>query len=314
MNSPAAAKSAQAPGERLDQKAVRRAFDRAAGAGGDDRVVAAEIARRMAARLDYVRLAPRHILDAGCGRMPAEDVLGTRFPAARLTGVDVSLEMLKASRRSATLLARAGHILGFGPVRSVVCSRMESMPVADSSIDMVWSNLALAWVRDAGPAFREFHRVLNEGGLLMFSTYGPDTLRELRSAFAAVENRPHVHEFTDMHDLGDMLLANGFAEPVMDMERLVYTYADVAPMLRELQHSGQTNAALDRRRGLTGRAAWNAMLAAHSRRESDGRIEATFEIVYGHAWKIGQRSRQSDKPGGTTAIQWSPERKFISKR
>ena len=314
MNSPVAAKSAEAPGERLDQEAVRRAFDRAAVARGDERVVAAEIARRMAARLDYVRLAPRHILDAGCGRVSAADVLEKRFPAATLTGVDVSYQMLKASLRGATLLARASHLLGIGSSRNMVCGRMESMPVADSSVDMVWSNLALAWVRDAGPAFREFHRVLNEGGLLMFSTYGPDTLRELRSAFAAVENRPHVHEFTDMHDLGDMLLANGFAEPVMDMEKLVYTYTDVFPMLRELQQNGQTNAALDRRRGLMGRAAWNAMLAAYARRESDGRIEATFEIVYGHAWKVGQRSRQSDSPGGATAIQWLPERKFSSRR
>jgi len=308
MSSPIAGKSADAPSKRLERKAVRRAFDRAASGGGDERVVAAEIARRMAARLDYVRLAPRHILDAGCGRAPAAQLLGKRFPAARLTGVDASFAMAQAARRGEPLLTRVKLALGIGTNPIIVCGDMESLPVASASVDMVWSNLALAWVQDADLVFREFHRVLKEGGLLMFSTYGPDTLCELRSAFAAVEHRPHVHEFTDMHDLGDLLLANGFAEPVMDMEKLVYTFAEVAPMVRELQHSGQTNAMLDRRRGLMGRSVWNAMLAAYARRKDDGRIEASFEIVYGHAWKVGRRPRASESSGSAATIQWRPER------
>jgi len=307
MSSPIAGKSANAPGERLDLKAVRCAFERAASSGGDERVVAAEIARRMSARLDYVRLEPSHVLDAGCGSAPAAPLLAKRFPSATITGMDASLSMVKAARRGAPLLERAKLALGFGTNR-LVCGDIDSLPVADASIDMVWSNLALAWVQDVGLAFREFHRVLKEGGLLMFSSYGPDTLCELRSAFAAVDRRPHVHEFIDMHDLGDLLLASGFAEPVMDMEKLVYTYADVGPMVRELHHSGQTNAMLHRRRGLTGRSVWNAMLAAYARRAEDARVEATFEIVYGHAWKAGQRPRAGKSPGGAATIKWLPER------
>ena len=298
----------------LDLKAVRRAFDRAANTSGDQRVVAAEIARRMAARLDYVRLEPHHILDAGCGRAPAANLLAKRFPTARLTGVDASFQMVKAAHRGEPLLTRAKLAMGFDSNRAVVCGDIESLPVAHASVDMVWSNLALAWLQNADLAFREFHRVLREGGLLMFSTYGPDTLRELRSAFAAVEDRPHVHEFTDMHDLGDLLLANGFAEPVMDMEKLVYTFADVAPMVRELQQSGQTNAVSDRRRGLMGRSAWNKMLAAYARRDGDGRIEATFEIVYGHAWKAGKQTHRSETSGRVATIQWLQNLKPKAKR
>ena len=191
----------------------------------------------------------------------------------------------------------------------VVCADIESMPVADASVEMVWSNLALAWVKDAGLAFREFHRVLKNGGLLMFSTFGPDTLRELRSAFATVEKSPHVHEFIDMHDLGDLLLASGFADPVMDMEKIVYSYADVFPMVRELKSSGQTNALRERRRGLTGRTAWNAMLSAYARREGDGRIDASFEIVHGHAWKAGLKHGRTESVSGIAKIQWLPDLK-----
>jgi malonyl-CoA O-methyltransferase len=308
MSSPVAEKSVNASGGRLDRKSVRRAFDRATSSSGDERAVAAEIARRMAERLDYVRLEPRHILDAGCGRVPAGQLLAKRFPDARLTGVDSSLSMAQSARRPEPLLARVKLALGIGANPIIVCGDMESLPIASASVDMVWSNLALAWAQDAGVAFHEFHRVLKEGGLLMFSTYGPDTLRELRSAFAAAERGPHVHEFADMHDLGDMLLANGFAEPVMDMEKLVCTYAEVAPMVRELRQSGQTNAVRDRRRGLMGRSVWNAMLAAYARRKEDGRIAATFEIVYGHAWKVGRRPRASESSGSAATIQWSPER------
>ena len=309
MSSPVAEKSANAPGEHLDRKAVRRAFERAAGTGGDELVVAAEIARRMAARLDYVRLEPSHILDAGCGRAMAAPLLAKRFPGATLTGVDASFSTAKAARRGEPPLVRARRALGIGANRNLVCGDIESLPVAGASVEMVWSNLALPWVQDAGLAFREFHRVLKEGGLLMFSTYGPDTLCELRSAFAAVEPQLHVHEFIDMHDLGDLLLANGFAEPVMDMEKIVYTYADVPPMLRELHQSGQTNARLDRRRGLMGRSVWNAMQAAYARRVEDARIEATFEIVYGHAWKVRRRSRAGEFSGAAT-VQWLPARKL----
>ncbi|MSQ51989.1 MAG: methyltransferase domain-containing protein [Betaproteobacteria bacterium] len=290
----------------LDTRAARRAFDHAAGYAGGQWDLADEIARRMAERLDYVRLEPTHIVDAGCGQAPA-GILVKRFPAALLTGIDSSLGMAMAARAKETLLSRFKRAMGIGSDR-IVCGDLCALPIANSSVGMVWSNLALAWASDLGLAFRECHRVLKDGGLLMFSSYGPDTLRELKAAFATVDTRPHVHEFSDMHDLGDRLLVSGFSDPVMDMDKVVYTYAGVAPLVSELRRSGQTNAMLDRRRGLTSRFAWNAMSAAYSRRPDDGRIEATFEIVYGHAWKIGAKARASKSLGGAEKIKWFPER------
>ena len=297
---------AAGPGAKLDARAARRAFDRAAGRSGGQWDLADKIAMRMAERLDYVRVEPTLIVDAGCGQSPA-GILVKRFPAAQLTGIDSSHAMAMAARAGESLLSRAKRAMGIGSYR-IVCGDLCALPIADSSVDMVWSNLALAWASDVGLAFRECHRVLKDGGLLMFSSYGPDTLRELKAAFSGVDNRPHVHEFADMHDLGDCLVSSGFSDPVMDMDKVVYTYADVAPLVIELRRSGQTNAMLDRRRGLGSRLAWNAMSAAYSRRPEDGRIEATFEIVYGHAWKIGAKSRAGKSLNGVEKIQWFPDR------
>jgi malonyl-CoA O-methyltransferase len=165
------------------------------------------------------------------------------------------------------------------------------LPVRTGSCGLLWSNLALAWSVDPAATLREWHRVLETGGLLMFSAYGPDTLKELRAAFAAVDAAaPHVHPFVDMHDLGDALVAAGFADPVMDMEMLTLTYASAAAAIAELRASGRRNAHAARRRGLTGRRAWGRMIAAYAALARDGRVPASFEIVYGHAWKAAPRA------------------------
>ena len=294
---------ASPPESKLDIRAARRAFDRVAKRATVEWHLSDEIAARMAERLEYVRLDPRHILDAGCGQAPA-GMLPKRFPSALLTGVDSSFEM--AAGTNPTLMLRLKRALGMGSMRRV-CGDLCALPFADSSVDMVWSNLALAWVPDPGRAFRECYRVLNDGGLIMFSSYGPDTLRELKAAFRSVDDQSHVHDFTDMHDLGDMLVSSGFSDPVMDMDRVVYTYADVDPLARELRRSGQTNVMLDRRRGLLSRHAWNTMSAAYPRRSGDGRIEATFEIVYGHAWKIGETMHAKKSASEVANIQWFPK-------
>jgi malonyl-CoA O-methyltransferase len=166
---------------------------------------------------------------------------------------------------------------------------------------MLWSNLALAWSADPLAALREFHRVLAPGGLLMFSSYGPDTLKELKSAFSAASPARHVHTFVDMHDVGDMLVASGFAAPVMDVEMITLTYADVAALTRDLKASGQTCAARDRPRGLCGRTAWRKMLAAYERGRKGGKLPATIEVVYGHAWK-GEPRAAAD---GRKIVKWT---------
>jgi malonyl-CoA O-methyltransferase len=290
----------------LDVRQARRAFERAARAGKDSAVLQREIEGRMLDRLDYIRVQPVRILDAGCGAGRGLVSLGRRFPNAEIFGVDFAQAALCAARRSESRLARAWRSLT-GPAVTCVCADFPHLPFRSGSVAMVWSNLALAWAADPLSALREIHRVLSAGGLLMFSTYGPDTLKELKAAFAAASGASHVHSFVDMHDLGDMLVASGFAAPVMDMETLTLTYADVAALVRDLKASGQTCAAVGRRHGLMGRGVWSRMLESYESRRSNGRLAATFEVLYGHAWKgeprVDAEGRQVVKIEMRTKIQ-----------
>jgi len=214
----------------------------------------------MLERLDYVKLAPRRILDAGSGPAREARALQDRYRGAQVIALDFSLAMLPRRR-------------WFSRAPLSVCADFLRIPLADASVELVWSNLALHWVNDPLAAFREFERVLAPGGLVMFSTLGPDTLQELRVA----AGRARVHEFVDMHDLGDMLVAAGFATPVMDMERLQIDYRAGSALLDDLRATGQTNAREDRSRGLAARR----LLSEFRTRP----LRATYEVVYGHAWK-----------------------------
>jgi malonyl-CoA O-methyltransferase len=274
---------------RLDARQVRRAFDRAARAGDDTAVLQTEVERRMLERLDYIRLRPARVLDAGCGPGRGLGLLRRRYPQAELIGADFAPAAIRKAKGSGSLVERARRLLG-GPRRFHVCADFLRLPLSPQCVDMVWSNLALAWTEDPITALREFHRVLAAGGLLMISSYGPDTLSELKAAFSAASRGRHVHAFADMHDVGDMLVACGFAEPVMDTERITLTYADVAALTRDLKASGETCAARDRRAGLLGRDAWRKMLGAYERERTDGRLPATIEVIYGHAWKVAPRT------------------------
>jgi malonyl-CoA O-methyltransferase len=160
---------------------------------------------------------------------------------------------------------------------------------------MVWSNLALQWVNDPDQAFGEFNRVLAPGGLLMFSTFGPDTLKELRAAFATVDQHTHVSRFIDLHDIGDILVKRGFADPVMDMEPFTLTYSDVRALMRDLKAIGAHNVTQTRPPGLTGKSRLAAVTQAYEPLRRDGKLPATFEVVYGHAWKPLPRITSSGK-------------------
>jgi malonyl-CoA O-methyltransferase len=178
----------------------------------------------MLERLDFVRLQPRRILDAGCGTGRGLGLLRRRYPRADLLGVDFARDAVRAARRGESLISRAWRLLG-GSARLELCADFSRLPLRAGCVDMVWSNLALAWAADPLAALRELHRVLASGGLLMFSSYGPDTLKQLRTAFGAGSPGRHVHSFADMHAVGDMLVSGGFAEPVRATNPL--TYPDV---------------------------------------------------------------------------------------
>jgi malonyl-CoA O-methyltransferase len=276
----------------VDPRVVRRAFGRAAATYDTAAVLQREIGARMASRLDYIRIAPRMILDAGCGTGEAVGELSARYAGARVVALDAALPMVGVARERARgarslfrrLLPEA--LGGAGPAAPhFVCGDFNALPLSGVAFDLVWSNLTLQWVNDLPRAFAEVRRVLKVGGLFTFTTFGPDTLQEIRSAFARADGHTHTSRFTDMHDIGDMLVAAGFADPVMDMEQLTLTYPDAGSLMRELKQIGAANATRGRPHGLMGRRRWQRAVAALEATRRDGRIPASFEVVYGHAWK-----------------------------
>lgn len=273
-----------APGHTLlDRRAVRAAFARAAARYDAAAVLQREIAERLLARLDYMRLAPQAILDLGCGTGYATPRLARRYRAARVVGADLASAMLRAARARSQPRLPFGLGERFSRCRFLVADA-ETLPFADRSFDLVYSNLMLQWC-DPERVFRECRRVLRPGGLLLFTSFGPDTLQELRAAWRAVDTQAHVHEFLDMHDVGDTLARVRFADPVMDVEQLTLSYPDVGGVLRDLKDIGAHNAAATRSPGLTGKTRFARFRAAYEAyRGSDGRIPASYEVVYGHAW------------------------------
>jgi malonyl-CoA O-methyltransferase len=275
----------------VDPRAVRRAFGRAAATYDAAAALQREVGARMASRLDYIRIAPRTILDAGCGTGEAVGELAARYAGARVVALDMALPMVRVARErthgARSLLRRLlPGALGGGPAPPFfLCGDCNALPLQGVTCDLVWSNLALQWVNDLPRAFAEMRRVLKVGGLFMFSTFGPDTLKEIRAAFARADGHTHTNRFTDMHDIGDMLVGAGFADPVMDMEQLTLTYPDAGSLMRELKLVGASNATRGRPHGLTGRGRWQRALAALEAMRTEGRIPATYEVVYGHAWK-----------------------------
>jgi malonyl-CoA O-methyltransferase len=283
----------------VDPRAVRRAFERAAATYDAAAVLQREVGARMAARLDYVKLSPTLILDGGCGTGEAVGELDVRYPQARVVALDIALPMVVAARerarQSRSLLRRLlpGGLTRGGGAPWCVCGDLNALPFRGVAFDLVWSNLALQWVNDLPRVFAEWRRVLKVGGLVSFTTFGPDTLRELRSAFARADAHTHTNRFIDMHDIGDMLIESGFADPVMDMEKITLTYSGADALLRELKRLGATNATRGRPHGLMGRGRWRRMLAALDAMREGGRLPATFEVVYGHAWK-GEPKRTAE--------------------
>jgi malonyl-CoA O-methyltransferase len=266
----------------IDKAAARRAFDAAAGGYDDVAVLQREIGSRMLERLGYIRLQPQRVLDLGCGTGLSLDGLAKRYRRAEVIGLDFAHGMLARARKR-------GH--WFNRPR-LLCADAERLPLADDSVDLIFSNATLQWVNDLDATFRELLRVLRPGGLLLFSTFGPDTLKELRDAWATVDRYAHVSPFLDMHDIGDALVRARFADPVMDAEHMTLTYAHLHGLMRDLKQLGARNALSARPRGLTGRRRLAALAQAYEAKRCDGRLPATYEVVHGHAWVTAKAQRQ----------------------
>ncbi|WP_430231068.1 malonyl-ACP O-methyltransferase BioC [Nitrosomonas communis] len=272
----------------LDKRQLRQAFERAAASYDQAAVLQREVGERMLARLDYIKYTPDWILDMGSGTGYGSRKLIERYPHSKLLALDIALAMHLQARQPVPRWQQwlpLGLPLGKRAMTHYVGADIEQLPLRDACVDMIWSNLTIQWCNDLKQTFAETHRVLKKGGLLMFSTFGPDTLKELKQAFKTVDSYNHINRFMDMHDIGDLLVYSGFATPVMDMEYITLTYQEVMDIMRDLKTIGAHNVTHGRQRGLTGKGRWQQVVKHYESFRQAGRLPATFEVVYGHAWK-----------------------------
>ena len=295
MNTPAKQGGAAPPdfaAYALDTSRVRRGFDRAARTYDAAAVLHADVRDSLLTRLDLMALKPRVAVDAGAGTGHASRALQRRYPKALVIALDTSQSMLLAAGRQRAWLRRF--------VR--VCADAERLPFADGAVDLILSNLMLQWC-NPDLAFAEFRRVLAPHGLLSFTSLGPDTLRELRNAWTAVDSHTHVNHFIDMHDIGDALVRAGFASPVLDVERYTLAYTDLRRVAADLKATGARNSTMGRARSLIGRRKFAALQAAYETFRRDGRLPATYEVVYGHAWASGAAAGRGSSDGTTVSLE-----------
>lgn len=278
-----------------DVSRVRARFDRAAATYAEAAVVQREVGNRLLERFDVMRLAPKMVLDVGCGPGTHTAALAARFPEASVIAVDQSPAMVAlAAPPERGFLAR---VPGFASLRKRarvqgLVTDMASLPLPREHADVLWSNFALHWANDLPALFAEWNRVLKVGGVMMFTAPGPDTLLQLRGALtrAGEVADARVQRFTDLHDLGDMLVHAGFADPVMDMEVITLEYASAAALWRDLKAQGATSSMQHRPRGLlTPRRLRVIEAELDAGRIDNGPIRVGVEVIYGHAWKVAPK-------------------------
>lgn len=276
---------------RLDQAWVRKSFDRASSGYDASAVLQADVRQQLLERLNLTALAPSVVIDAGAGTGRASRALKRRYPKAHVIAVDTSLGMLRVAGKQRSWLR------GF----SRVCADACRLPLPDGCADLIVSNFMLPW-SELDLVLAEFRRVLAPRGFLSFTTLGPDTLSELRSAWLAVDSHARVSQFVDMHDVGDALVRAGFAQPVLDVERYTLYYSDVRSLAVDLKAIGARNAAHGRLRGLTTPRKFDAMRLAYEVHRRDERIPASYEVVFGQAW-APTTIRRSDAQGTEVSLE-----------
>ncbi|WEJ62848.1 malonyl-ACP O-methyltransferase BioC [Thiomicrorhabdus lithotrophica] len=296
---------------------IQQHFNHAAPSYDDAAILQKTVAERIDERLELTTVEPKTILDLGAGTGLLTEQVIQRYPNAQLFAVDLSPSMLKmATPRFTTprwpaLNTKVNQFLQNCKLTKALATRTAAtainadvyqLPFADNSVDLIVSNLMLQWCDDLDSVFAEFRRVLRSEGLLMFTTFGPDTLKELRQAWQKVDaNYEHVNNFIDMHDIGDALIRNGFGQPVMDMEIFTLTYDKPMGVLKDLKAIGATNANKQRNNGLMGKQRFTSMLNAYEelRNPNDHKIPATYEVVHGHAWAAQEviKGPNRDKSG-----------------
>lgn len=278
----------------LDKKQIRQSFNKAAPGYDDAAVLQREVGTRMLQRMELIKIEPSTILDIGCGPGTQTASLTNLYKHADIIALDLAFNMLEQARSSNN------------PKQKFVCGDAETLPLKNNSVDLVFSSLTLQWCENLDNVFAEIQRILKPDGLLMFSTLGPDTLHELRSSWKSADNYNHVNAFMDMHDIGDGLLRYRFSDPVMDIENIVVTYQDVFTLMKDLKTLGAHNVTQGRPTGLTGKSKLKNVQQSYEQYRTDGVLPATYEVIYGHAWKPLETTKpHHGRPGsrpGVTAI------------
>lgn len=253
------------------------------------------VAKSLIERMDMMKLSPDLVLDLGSGPGTTAAMLEKKFRRARIIEADISQAMLCESRRSGRR---------FFNRRTWLCCDAEMSALRTGSVDIVFSSLMLQWCAEPDRVFQEVERILRPEGLFIFSSFGPDTLRELRNSWLAVDDEPHVNIFIDMHDVGDALIRSGMEHPVLETDFMRVHYDDVRTLMGDLKGLGAQNTDRGRRRSLTGKGRITRMLEEYEKFREAGRLPATYEVVYGHAWKPGKSlSRKLDSHTATYSLE-----------
>jgi malonyl-CoA O-methyltransferase len=262
----------------IDKKKAAAAFNRAAATYDTHDFLQKEVGSRVLQQLEYLVVDPKNIADLGAGTGRFSGILAKKYKKSKVHLVDFALRMLvrARSKRVFKLLSRERYI----------CGDIEALPIADGQMDLVFTSLALQWSSQLQQSAAEIRRVMSPGGLFLFATLGPDTLYELKRAFDSVSLSSHVGNFLDMHEVGDILSANGFSDPVLTTERIVVEYEDVMKLMRDLKGIGASNAALERPKALMGKRRLGAMVKAYDEFRQNNKIPATYEVIIGHAWAL----------------------------
>lgn len=259
----------------LDKNITRQHFEKAASSYDAAAVLQREIAKRMGERLDYIKLQPKTVLDAGCGTGFITKDLLKRYPKSQILSLDLALNMTRKTKEHGRWLRKP----------KAICADAEHLPLKEESVELIVSNLMIQWSNDLSKMFTGFHSVLKPNGLLLFSTFGPDTLKEMRESWSSVDDTPHTSSFVDMHEIGDVLLKSGFINPVTDMELITMTYSNVRHLMKDIKEIGASNTDSERSKGLMGKQKLKAFEQAYEQfKTADGLYPASWEIIYGHAW------------------------------
>jgi len=260
----------------VDARLVRRAFNMAAKNYDAFALLQQTVVERLIESFEHIKIEAKSILDLGSGTGYGSRKLKQQFKKAQIYQADISVEMLKNSRTQSSRFFSKNHYL---------CADANQIPLPNNSIDLVFSSLMLQWCNDPDAVFAEVKRVLKPNGVFIFTSFGPDTLKELRESWRQVDEKVHVNAFADMHDIGDSLIRNGMDAPVLSVENIVLTYDECKQLMRELKNIGAHNINEGRRKTLTGKQRLQKVMKHYESHRKNNKLPATYEVIYGHAWK-----------------------------